>query len=306
MENTKILFIDPLKDTNKLKALASEQRIQLLNLLRKKSMNINELAEVCDLPQSNVATNISILEKAGLVTSEKVNAKRGSQKLCSLAFSEIILGFPEEKKGRKNSIEVEMPIGIFTKYDVAVPCGLCSSERIIGYLDAPESFLEPDRVKAGLIWMGSGFVEYKFPNNLRYESRVPKKLEISLELSSEIPGTNKNWLSDITMWINNVELGSWTSPGDFGDRRGVFTPSWWKLEGSQYGLLKYWSVTAEGSFVDGNKVSDINLADLSLQEHSSIKVRIGIKNDAEHVGGMNIFGKGFGNYDQGILMRLYI
>jgi predicted transcriptional regulator len=305
MEKGSIIFIDPLKDLDKLKALASEQRIQLLNLLRTKSMNINELAEICGLPQSNVATNIGILEKAGLVTAQKVNASRGSQKVCSLGFSEIIVGFPEEKKEQKNSIEVEMPIGLFTKYAVEVPCGLCSSDQIIGYLDTPESFLEPDRVKAGLLWMGKGFVEYKFPNNLRLEKREPKKLEVSLELSSEIPGTNKNWLSDITLWINNKELGSWTSPGDYGDRRGVLTPSWWKLEGSQYGLLKYWSVTGEGSFVDGNKVSDITLSDLSLQEHSSIKVRIGIKNDAAHIGGMNIFGRGFGNYDQGINLRLY-
>jgi predicted transcriptional regulator len=305
MENNTIIFIDPLKDVNKLKALASEQRIQLLNILRKKSMNINELAETCNLPQSNVATNINILEKAGLVISEKVNAVRGSQKVCSTAFSEIIVGFSEEKKGRKNNIEVEMPIGLFTEYEVAVPCGLCSSEQIIGYLDTPESFLEPDRVKAGLLWMGKGFAEYKFPNNLKNESRSPKKLEVSLELSSETPGTNKTWLSDISMWINNIEVGTWTSPGDYGDRRGVFTPSWWKLEGSQYGLLKYWSVTPDGCFVDGNKVSDITLADLSLQEHSSIKVRIGIKDDASHIGGMNIFGKGFGNYDQGIILRLY-
>jgi predicted transcriptional regulator len=304
MDENKIIFIDLLKDIDKLKALASEQRIQLLNLLRKQSMNINDMAEVCSLPQSNVATNINILEKAGLVISEKVNAVRGSQKVCSTAFSDIIIGFAEEKKEQKNSIDVEMPIGIFTKYDAESPCGLCSSEQIIGYLDTLESFLEPDRVKAGLLWMGKGFVEYKFPNNAKYDDRRPKKLEVSAELSSEIPGTNKTWLSDITMWINNVEIGSWTSPGDFGDRRGIFTPAWWKLEGSQYGLLKYWSVTPEGSFVDGNKVSNVTLADLSLQEHSSIKVRIGIKDDANHVGGMNIFGKGFGNYDQGIILRL--
>jgi predicted transcriptional regulator len=185
------------------------------------------------------------------------------------------------------------------------PCGLCSSEKIIGFLDTPEAFLEPDRMKAGLLWLGSGSVEYKFPNNAKYEAREIKKLEISLELSSETPGTNKNWLSDITMWINNVELGSWTSPGDFGDRRGTFTPSWWKLEGSQYGLLKHWIVTAEGSFVDGVNISDVTLTDIAVLDHHSIKVQIGVKEDAPHLGGMNIFGRGFGNYDQGIILRLY-
>ena len=305
MDKTKIVVINPLKDMDKLKALASEQRVQLLKLLRGRTMNINELAEALSLPQSNVATNIGILEEAGLVLAEKVNAKRGSQKRCGIAFSEILVEFPEEKSEKKDVIEVEMPIGIFTNYAAVSPCGLCSTERIIGYLDTPESFLEPDRVKAGLLWMGSGFVEYKFPNNLKYESRGIQKLEVSLELSSETPGTNKNWLSDITMWINNIEIGSWTSPGDFGDRRGALTPSWWKLEGSQYGLLKHWIVTAEGSFVDGNRISDISLADLAFQEHSSIKVRIGVQENARHLGGMNIFGRGFGNYDQGIILRLF-
>jgi predicted transcriptional regulator len=33
-------------------------------------------------------------------------------------------------------------------------------------------------------------------------------------------------------------------------------------------------------------------------------VRIGVKAEAEHVGGMNLFGRGFGNYDQAIVLRL--
>jgi predicted transcriptional regulator len=305
MEKDKILIINPLSDLNKLKALASEQRVMLLDILRKQTLNVNEIAEALALPQSNVATNIGILEKAGLVSTEKINAKKGNQKRCSTAFTELLIKFPEEKKEGRNSIDVEMPIGIFTNCAASPPCGLCSVENIIGYLDTPDAFLEPDRLKAGLLWMGSGFVEYKFPNNSKYERRKIQKLEVSLELSSETPGTNKNWPSDISMWINDIEIGSWTSPGDFGDRRGAMTPSWWKLEGSQYGLLKHWIVTDEGSFVDGVQISPIKLEKLAIPEHHSIRVKIGVKEDAKHLGGMNIFGRGFGNYDQGIILRLY-
>ena len=39
------LVINPLEDINKLKALASEPRIQMLNLLREKTLNINEISE---------------------------------------------------------------------------------------------------------------------------------------------------------------------------------------------------------------------------------------------------------------------
>jgi predicted transcriptional regulator len=122
---------------------------------------------------------------------------------------------------------------------------------------------------------------------------------------SETPGTDRNLLSDITLWINDVEVGYWTSPGDFGDKRGKLTPQWWKLEGSQYGLLKHWIVTEEGSFVDGVKVSDVKIKDLGLPAHHSIRVRIGVKDTADHLGGMNIFGKGFGNYDQDFILRLF-
>ena len=125
-------------------------------------------------------------------------------------------------------------------------------------------------------------------------------LEFSMELSSEVPGTNANWPSDVCVWVNHVLVGTWTSPGDFGDKRGVYTPRWWKLEGSQYGHLKTWKITERGTFLDGEKASDVTLDQLHLADHHSIRLRIGIDEHAEHPGGMNIFGKGFGNYDQDI------
>jgi predicted transcriptional regulator len=303
-QNENILIINPLKDVEKLKALASEPRLQILDLIRRQTLNVNEIGEALKLPQSTVATHIAILENAQLISTEAVKAKKGNQKRCSTAFEQIIIQFPKEEKV-SDILEVEMPIGIFTNYNVSSPCGLCSSDEIIGFLDIPDSFLNPARMKAGLLWCGTGTLEYKFPNNAFYDEREVKKLEFCVELSSEVPGTNSKWLSDITLWINNLEVGSWTSPGDFGDRRGKFTPSWWKLEGSQYGLLKTWEITDKGTFIDGEKISDITLKDLNLKEHHSIKTKIGVKEDAKNTGGMNIFGKGFGDYDQGIILRLY-
>lgn len=301
-----ILVLDSHADSEALLAFSSELRLRILNLLHKEPLNVNEIAEKLGLPQSTVATNVAALEKAGLVQSEIVKAKKGNQKICRAVYEEVVIRFAEEaNRVRDDLIEVEMPIGLFTSYDVSAPCGLCSAEGIIGYLDVPDSFLNPDRMKAGLLWFERGWVEYKFPNNSLYKDKPIKRLEISAELSSETPGTNKNWLSDITLWVNSVEVGNWTSPGDFGDKRGKLTPEWWKLEGSQYGLLKNWIVSDEGSFVDGVRISDVSLADLALTEHHSIKVRIGVKEEAEHVGGINIFGRNFGNYDQAISLRLF-
>lgn len=300
-----ILVLNTDKDLEVLKALSSELRIRILELLNGKKLNVNEIAQALGIPQSTAAVNIKALEKAGLVKVENTKGKKGSQKLCSAQYSEIVIAFSSKgKESEEDVIEVEMPIGLYTKFDVSPPCGLCSREKIIGFLDAPDSFWSPERVKAGLLWFERGFVEYEFPNNALYKRKPLKRIEVQMELSSEVPGTNENWPSDITLWINEVEVGTWTSPGDFGDRRGRFTPLWWKLEGSQYGLLKTWIVTEEGSFVDGERVSSVTLKDLDIYRHSSIKVRIGIKEDAKNVGGINIFGRGFGNYDQDIVLRL--
>src|SRR5258708_6522600 len=89
--------------------------------------------------------------------------------------------------------------------------GLCSTEGIMGVLDVPDLFLDPCRVQAALIWFGRGYVEYKFPNNAKVLGVPVTALEFALELSSEVPGTNADWPSDISLWVNDVKVGTWTS-----------------------------------------------------------------------------------------------
>jgi predicted transcriptional regulator len=177
-------------------------------------------------------------------------------------------------------------------------------DGIIGLLDVPDTFLDPGRMKTGLIWFTRGFVEYQFPNNAKLAQNTIEVMEFSMELSSEVPGTSADWPSDITLSVNGTEIGTWMSTGDYGDKRGVYTPNWWKLKGSQYGKLKSWRVTTDGTYVDGMKISPVSLVDLDLANHRSIRLRIAVKEDALHPGGINIFGRGFGNYDQDIILRL--
>jgi predicted transcriptional regulator len=304
----RLLIVQVTKDRKNayaiIKSLASKIRLDILDLLKDKKLNVSDIAEKLDIPQSTTSTNLKFLEQAGLVKVEIASGKKGAQKLCSPCYEEILFQLPSMKREpQENTIEVEMPVGLYTGFKVSPPCGLCSKDKIIGLLDVPASFHEPARSTAGLIWFERGFVEYKFPNNLPVDKEL-KKLEVSMELSSEVVGTSKDWPSDITVWINGVETGNWTSPGDFGDKRGKLTPEWWKLAGSQYGLLKRWSVTKTGFFVDGVKVSDVVISDLGIRNHTSIKVKIGIKENAKNIGGVNIFGNSFGNYAQDIVMRL--
>lgn len=301
------LTIDPEDDIEILKGLASPIRIRILKLLRSEGpLNVNDITRRLELPQSTVAINVQTLEEAGLIATEAVKAKKGHQKICSARFDEIIVRFEAEEELQRdaNVIEVAMPLGLFTSVEVSPPCGLCSTDGVIGLLDVPDSFLDPARVQAALIWFGMGSVEYKFPNNAKLLNARIESIEFSMELSSEVPGTNMDWPSDLTLWVNDVAVGTWTSPGDYGDKRGVYTPSWWKLAGSQYGKLKSWRIGQSGSFIDGVRISNVTMDDLDIAKHRSIRMRIGIDAKAKHPGGVNIFGRGFGNYDQDIVMRL--
>jgi predicted transcriptional regulator len=300
------LVVDPEEDLEVLKGLASAIRVKILKLLHVDgALNGNEIAERLSLPQSTVSTNIQILEAAGLVRTETQKARKGNQKICHSMFDEVLVMFKEDIAPLgDNVIEVAMPLGLYTSCEVSAPCGLCSADGIIGLLDVPDTFLDPDRMKAGLIWFTRGYVEYQFPNNAKLAQNVIEAMEFSMELSSEVPGTSADWPSDITLSVNGTEIGTWMSTGDYGDKRGVYTPDWWKLKGSQYGKLKSWRVTEDGTYVDGMKISPVSLTDLDLANHHSIRLRIAVKPEAKHPGGINIFGRGFGNYDQDIILRL--
>ena len=300
------LVVDPTERPDVVRGLASVARARILRLLhRRPGVNVNDIAEALNLPQSTVSSNLQILESAGLIRTETQKGRKGNQKLCFSAFDEVLVMFRDDVGGvDANAIEVAMPIGLYTSCEVSAPCGLCSPQGIIGLLDVPGTFLDPDRMNAGLMWFTRGFVEYQFPNNARLVGRAVTALEFSLELSSEVPGTATDWPSDITVAVNGRELGVWTSPGDFGDQRGLYTPDWWKLKGSQYGMLKSWRVTPDGAFVDGVRISSLTPKELDISAHHSIRLRIEVKPDARHPGGVNIFGRGFGNYDQDIVLRL--
>ncbi len=304
--SNQIMVVDPLERIDLLKSLASEVRIRILDLLsRKGPRNVNQVAEDLGLPQSTISANIQILVDAGLIRTKSERARKGSQKVCYSTFSELLIAFKDRGPAQdRETIEVAMPLGLYTRCEVTAPCGLCSKEGVIGLLDVPDTFLDPDRMRAGLLWFTRGFVEYQFPNNATLAKAAVGALELSLELSSEVPGTSKNWPSDITIAINGREIDTWTSPADYGDKRGKYTPDWWKLAGSQYGEQKNWRVTAEGTYRDGVKVSACTLADLKLDSHRSIRMRIGVKDDARHPGGINIFGSGFGNHSKDIVLRL--
>lgn len=286
-----------------LKGLASDKRIEILRYLGGHSVSVNEIADALDLPASTATMHINMLEKAGLIRTELKPASRGLQKICFRLYDQVVIALPGGERPSENVIDIAMPIGAYVDCRVTPTCGLASETGIIGHFDDPDTFYDPERFRAQLMWFKQGYVEYRFPNRLP-ANVILESIQVSLELCSEAPLHNNDWPSDITMWMNGVEVGTWTSPGDFGGEQGSLTPRWWEEWNSQYGLLKMWKVTDDGSYVDGVKVSPVTVGGLNLGSGGFISVRIGIKDNAAHVGGINIFGRHFGNYPQDIVMRL--
>ena len=299
----KTLIIDGDGALNVLQALGSETRLLILSLLSHRVMNVSDLTKALGLPHSTVNFNLKQLEEAGLLQVQYTPGTRGRQKLISKRYDEVLLKLPGVGiESSPDVVEVSMPIGNFKRFDVRPTCGLASERKFIGMIDDPRSFYEPEHVFAQLVWFREGFVEYDFPNNVPYGAE-PTDLELSVELCSEAPEYDLEWPSDVTVWINGVELGTWTSPGDYGGERGRLTPGWWQTEQTQYGLLTRWRVSGTGACVGEEKLSSVTLNDLQLGANNHISVRLGIKAGARHVGGVNLFGRKFGNHPQDLLMR---
>jgi len=285
------------------KALASEVRIDIIKLLNFKSLNVNEISEELGIPASSAALNVKILEEAGIIHTELQPGTRGSMKLCSIKRGTIKIILNSSFVNHDNSTYINMPIGNYVKCDMVPTCGLVNDRFYIGSEDEPRSFYNPDRTSAQLIWFHSGYLEYHFSNQSIVEKK-PHLIELSMEICSEAPNYQNEWPSDITVWINDIECGTWTSPGDFGGRRGKLNPPFWSDGSTQFGMLKTWRVTEKGASIDEVIVSNVKISQLNLTEGNFIRVRIGVKDDAVNVGGMNLFGEKFGDFNQNIVMRL--
>ena len=285
------------------KALGSDTRIQILNiLLENEQMSMNQLATELNISNGALTGHIKKLEECGLINISNESAGHGNQKMCSVTQDRIIVDI-KKPIDYKNVFETEIKVGQFYRHQVWPTCGIATRESVIGELDDIRYFNHPDRFTANILWFTKGYVEYTIPNLIPSNQRITQ-LSISAELSSEAPGIDNNWPSDISFYINDTKIGMWTSPGDFGDVHGMFTPQWWPQNWNQYGLLKLLVINDYGTYIDGLKISDVSTLSLHLDYNSDIRLRLAVENDSEHVGGITLYGKSFGNYDQDIRVAI--
>lgn len=287
------------------KALGSELRINIIKLLQENhEMNMNELATSLGITNGALTSHIKKLEESGIIQVMTERGSHGNQKVCKVAVDKIVVDVEsEENEEDQNIYNTEVKVGHYSDYDVYPTCGLATSQAIVGEVDDPRYFSHPDRINTGILWFTKGYIEYMIPNLLPSATKIDQ-ITVSLEISSEAPGINNDWPSDISILLNDVKIGTWTSPGDYGDVQGIFTPDWWFPNWNQYGLLKMIVINKKGTFVDGLKISNVTINEFNLDYKSTVRFKFEIEEDAKNVGGITIFGSEFGNYNQDIKVRI--
>jgi len=297
----KIWYIDDEVEAHRVcKALSSSQRMTIMHAISRKTMTVTELAEFLQLAQSTVTVHIQALEAVGLIRSVvKPGPERGQRKLCSPTTEGIMFRFTDDDE--KNSIS--MPVGHFVDYHVEPTCGMNTASGILVKCDVPAEFNNPARADAQNVWTGgNGYFEYRF--QVLPVAEKAKGLEISAEVCSEFYESKNECPSDISLWVEGKSLGDFNSLGDMGGRRGRFTPPWVPVHWTQYGFLVKWRIDEKGCWLNDKKVLNSPVyKDLDLNNKSDIRVRFGISPDAKNSGGINLFGKHYGDYEQDIILK---
>lgn len=286
-------------------ALASQTRLDIINLLGEKNhLNLSEIAAALHMSNPLITRHIKKLLAAQLIRIEQHPGISGTQKIVFLNIDDVHIHFPGHVYPEFSLFSSDIQLGLYSSYEVMPTCGLASATGVIGGFDDPRYFADNNRIHAALLWFSEGFVEYTVPNPLM-KNETPKILEISMELASEFQSASNHWPSDITISLNDVEIGTYTVPGNFNDVRGKLTPAWWQDGVSQYGLLKTFRVNETESSVDGKNLSSTRISDLNLRDSSVIKIKFEVKKNARYRGGLTIFGAEFGNHPQNIDLNLY-
>ena len=217
----------------------------------------------------------------------------------------MVFSLPElEQFGAVDHIELRMPVGAFVDHEVSAPCGMAGADTVLGRLDDPLQFYAPERFEAQLVWLTHGYLEYRFPNP---HLRARQSQELATEPGALFGGGALRAGLAIGYIRGDQRRASWhvdlsirfQRPARQLDARLVA-----QLEQSVWVAQGLAGCRDDGSSIDGRSISDVTIADLKLGEQPFIAIRIGIDDDAENKGGMNIFGRGFGNHPQDIVLQI--
>lgn len=263
----------------------------------------NLLQSKIKVPKTTLIYHLNKLEEAGVIALLYKNTETRSKKLVSKIINSINLEMRKvlvEPKPKSMSNIQEIPVGAYDTYE-GDNLDFVYDHELINQIY--NNFYDPRHYAAKLIYTKQGIISYKFSNAFAVRNGVDK-LNISLEICSEAPYFDNDYKSDITFWLNDVELCTITLKGDYGDRRGKLNPEWWTNLFTQYGELVNISVDKNGVFVKEKLVNkNITIDDLKMTDNIFAKLTLGNKRFALNQGGFNIFGSEFGDYPQEIIIE---
>lgn len=288
------------------KTLGSDVRMRIIELLSEHGeMNMNELASALELTNGALTAHIKRLEDCGIIKTVSEYTGHGNQKKCSMKINQLLLSVSQAEEAKDIRVfETEVRVGHYTDYSVKPSCGLANAYSMIGGANDPRFFSHPEHYQAGLLWFQEGYVEYEIQNPVP-ESHVISQLTFCFELSSGLQGIDPQSQANVVFYLNGVRLGSWMTTWDMGGVKGIYTPSWWNMQEHQHGFLKMIVVNHRGTFLDGLKISDVNLYQLQFDPKANLKLRVGVEKDDTYKGGVTLYGAGFGNYNQDIKVRIH-
>ena len=280
------------------KALASPVRLQIVKQIIEAPQTITQLAKRNELTNSTVIFHLRILADAQIINIRYAPGKKGFAQVCFINFRDIIFAKGAKPAPQATIHEQSMGVGRFVDANFQT-VGFATKDELFHL--KPEEAFSNVRFDAELLWTTGGLVTYAFGNHFAHAQKTTE-LRFSLEICSETSYYKNDWKSDISFAINNKEVATYTSPGDFGGLRGKRNPDWWPSNLTQYGSLVTLSVTDTGTFLNNVPASDVTLKDLAPETGNRILFSIYNKPDAKYYGGFNLFGKNFGNHEQAILL----
>lgn len=146
-------------------ALASDVRLEIIQLLSKNKMNIKDLSKALGISSPIVTKHIEKLEKAGIIrTEKKFQENQAYKEFRSLRLTISKLIFRKKIYHSFATYETSVPVGHYTDYHVLPTCGLATIKDFIGPVDETKYFMDPKRMDARILWFTQGFIEYKTPN----------------------------------------------------------------------------------------------------------------------------------------------
>ena len=307
LENTTVLDIENEEDFDKISlvcdALRDKKRLKILKLLQSPpyKYSTRELSNKFQMPVSTLVHHLDVLEKAHLISTRYRNDSKKESKFIqrrSGNFYFTVYKAIKKVYSTQMTDAQTMPIGSYADFEGDTLTYIINNRE-------HRNLFSPERFQAQLLFTPRGIIEYHFGNSIAKTKKITG-VSFSLEICSEFPFYDNSHQSDITFWLNGVELTTYRCDGDYGDRRGNLNPYWWPSINTQYGKIVNVSVNEQGTFLNGILYSDrVTLKRLKLSDGNKISLKFGNKNTAEFPGGFNLFGKEFGDYPQDIIFQLH-